>query len=221
MPRRQTERAKPIPQWRRAPRNLIRLQDQGHRQRVSSVIFGFSGADRSWNPLAESFISSNHEPLHALDIEAALVAETGEIGLYLQPGSSVGAVPLRSPITHRVVGGVVVRPRFGWYDVGPLLDQIGWTASPKLLEFSLVPGAALEVPPWVLAGPILQRFRALADELRAGFRVSEAIRQSPRGQILWPRYVQEQLTHGMYHLLPCRFSDRFARSRMSLGRDSE
>lgn len=53
---------------------------------------------------------------------------------------TVGAVPLRSPDTRKVAGGVVVRPRFGWNGIGPLLQQIGWVASPQVLEMPLVPG---------------------------------------------------------------------------------
>ncbi len=125
----------------------------------------------------------------------------------MKPGGTVGAVPLRSATTRKVIGGLVVRPRFGWDDIGPLLQEIGWTASPQLLEFPLVPGAAREVPPWVLAGPILERFRILIRELTRGFRLHEEVRQSPRGQIIWPRYVSEHVSRGAYHRLPCRFPE--------------
>ena len=70
-----------------------------------------------------------------------------------------------------------------------------------------MPGAAKEVPPWVLAGPIIERFRALLGELTPGFRWQEETRQSPRGQILWDRYQNEQLRSGRFHELPCRFPD--------------
>jgi len=70
-----------------------------------------------------------------------------------------------------------------------------------------VPGAAKEVPPWVLAGPIIERFRALLEEITPGFRWQEEPRQSPRGQILWDRYRNEQLPAGRFHELPCRFPD--------------
>ena len=115
-------------------------------------------------------------------------------------------MPLRSPTTRKIIGGIVVQPRFGWNDIGPLLHQIGWTASPRLLELPLVPGAAKEVPPWVLAGPILQRLRVLLDEMKLGFRWCEEVRESPRGQILWGQYARN-LGRGMFHRLPCRFPE--------------
>ena len=143
----------------------------------------------------------------ALDVQPELVAKTSEIALRLRPGGVVGAVPLRTPDTRKVAGGVVVRPRFGWEGIGPLLQQIGWVASPRVLEMPLVPGSAREVPPWVLAGPMLQRLASLLREIRKGFRMHEEVRQAPRGQILWQRYVTEQMSHGAFHQVPCRFPE--------------
>jgi 5-methylcytosine-specific restriction endonuclease McrBC regulatory subunit McrC len=71
----------------------------------------------------------------------------------------------------------------------------------------LVPGSAREVPPWVLAGPVLQRLADLIRELRRGFRMHEEVRETPRGQILWQRYVREQMVRGAFHQLPCRFPE--------------
>ncbi|MHB8928354.1 MAG: 5-methylcytosine restriction system specificity protein McrC [Bacillota bacterium] len=116
-------------------------------------------------------------------------------------------MPLRAPDTRRVAGGIVVRPRFGWDGIGQLLQEIGWSASPTLLEMPLVPGAAREVPPWVLAGPILQRLERLLRDVKRDFHLVEEVRQSPRGQVLWGRYVSEQMARGAFHQLPCRFPE--------------
>ncbi len=114
---------------------------------------------------------------------------------------------MRSPDTHKIAGGIVVRPRFGWDGIGPLLASIGWVASPQVLEMPLVPGSAREIPPWVLAGPVLQRLASLLREIRSGFRMHEEVRQNPRGQIVWKRYVTEQMGRGAFHQLPCRFPE--------------
>jgi 5-methylcytosine-specific restriction endonuclease McrBC regulatory subunit McrC len=71
----------------------------------------------------------------------------------------------------------------------------------------LVPGSAKEVPPWVLAGPILQRIGQLLREIRKGFRMHEEVRQSPRGQIMWDRYIRQHVVIGSFHQLPCRFPE--------------
>ena len=193
--------------WQRRSSSLLVLNDQGASVKLNPEAFGVMGRDRSWNSFAQNFLSANEPQLQALEARAALVPDADQIHLCVKPGGTVGAVPLRSATTRKVIGGLVVRPRFGWNDIGPLLQEIGWTASPQLLEFPLVPGAAREVPPWVLAGPILECFRTLIRELTRGFRLHEEVRQSPRGQIVWQRYVTEQVSRGAYHQLPCRFPE--------------
>jgi 5-methylcytosine-specific restriction endonuclease McrBC regulatory subunit McrC len=196
-----------VSEWQPRERPLLLLTDQGNDRCVSPDIFGVRGRDRSWNAYADNFFAVNRPQFAALEIEAKLVAEPSGIELTLQPGGIVGAIPLRSPDTQKTVGGVVVRPRFGWNDIGILLSTIGWAASPQLLDYPLVPGSAREVPPWVLAGPMIRRFSVLLKELTRGFRFSEEVRQMPRGQILWQRYCTQQITRGAFHQLPCRFPE--------------
>ncbi len=203
----QLHRTIPLPEWHRRAGCLLRLEDQGRSIRIEPETFGIQARDRSWNHFARDLISANSPQLNSLDVAPVLEPEPNQIHVYLRPGGTIGSVPMRSPITRKVIGGLVVRPRFGWNDIGPLLQEIGWTASPQLLPFPLVPGAAKEVPPWVLAGPILERFRSLLAEITPGFRWQEETRQSPRGQVLWDRYLNEQLPSGKFHELPCRFPE--------------
>ena len=193
--------------WQPRRRQLLVLSDQGQPRSIPTSFFGLPGRDRSWNPHAASFVAANRPSLSALEIEAQLVPSADEINLRLKPGGIVGAVPLRSPDTHKIAAGLVVKPRFDWQDIGLLLHRIGWSAHPKILEMPLVPGSAREVPPWVLAGPILKRLGQLVREIRKGFRMHEEVRQSPRGQILWDRYIREQMAIGAFHRLPCRFPE--------------
>jgi 5-methylcytosine-specific restriction endonuclease McrBC regulatory subunit McrC len=106
-----------------------------------------------------------------------------------------------------VKGGIVVQPRFGWSGIGRVLSETGWHASPEFLTLPMVPGSGREVPPWVLAGPVLARLRELLRSSRRGYREAEALLQAPRGRILWPRYCTESLVRGRWHHLPCRFPD--------------
>jgi len=204
--RRQPFRWHKLPEWKRRSRCLVKLADQGAPMRLDPETSGVQGRDRSWTLFAQNFLSANQPQFHALEIQPTLQPDAEQINLYLKPGGTIGAVPLKSPTTRKIAGGLVVHPRFGWSDIGPLLHQIGWTASPRLLEMPLVPGAAKEVPPWVLAGPILQRFRVLLNELTRGFRLHEEIRQQARGQVIWDRYIQ-QIGRGAFHQLPCRFPE--------------
>ena len=58
--------------------------------------------------------------------------------LRLAPGGRAGAIPLRSAQSGHVVGGFVVRPRFGWAGVGRVLTETGWHAGPEFIEEPLV-----------------------------------------------------------------------------------
>ena len=77
-----------------------------------------------------------------------------------------------------------------------MLVSTGWSAAPEILDFPLVPGSGREVPPWVLAGPVLHRLAELLRCLRRGYRTAEQTLQKPRGRIVWTRYIAESLTRG-------------------------
>ena len=187
---------------------IVVLQDQGGPIRISLSHFGLhTGKQPSWDDWGMAFQGANAQTLQALEVQTDFVPAKGEIALKLTPGGTVGAVPLFAPDTRKTSGGLVIKPRFGWSGIGRILHRIGWGATPDLLPFPLVPGSAREVPPWVIAGPVLRRLEALLNEFRKGFRVCEMVPAFPRGQILWGRYINEEVIRGSFHRLPCRFPD--------------
>src|SRR5262249_51535374 len=129
------------------------------------------------------------------------------VQLMLCPGGRAGAIPLRSAQTGHVAGGFLVKPRFGWAGVGRVLVSTGWAAAPEILDGPLVPGSGREVPPWILAGPVLRRLTELLRSLRRGYRPEEQVLGKPRGKIVWSRYVSESLVRGHWTRLPCRFHE--------------
>lgn len=186
---------------------LFTLEDNGSPKRIPPEVFNFVGRDRGWTQHADNFLSANRHSLGELSVDVSLQPSASDIHLSLVPDGRIGAVPLYAPDTRRIVGGVVVKPRFGWGGIGLALQRIGWSASPKLLPLPMVPGSAREVPPWVLAGPVLERLRRLLRDIRRGFHMREETRESPRGQILWSAYATQQLSRGRMHQLPCRYPD--------------
>jgi hypothetical protein len=106
-----------------------------------------------------------------------------------------------------VKAGLLIRPRFGWAGVGNVMQQTGWAASPEFLDAPLVPGSARDVPPWVLAGPVLARLADLLKSLVPGYETRTETLTSPRGRILWTDYVRGPLRSGNWHRMPCQFPD--------------
>ena len=197
------------PPRRRAPsqKPLYEAVDHGQAVRLKQTDFALATRGGSWGTFAESFIRFNERAMRDLDVGVDLVASHPEPTIQLLPGGRAGAVPLRSAQTGSVVAGLVLKPPFGWAGVGAVMSDTGWAASPNFLELPLVPGSARHVPPWVLAGPVLYRLQALLNAVTRGYAVREEVRQSPRGRVIWPRYISESLTKGAWDRLPCRFPD--------------
>src|SRR5262245_48225366 len=139
---------------------LFRADDNGDGVPLAPRLFGGSDAE-GWGRAFESFRRLNEDAFRALAVTPRFDSTTRGPQLKLYPNGSVGAIPLRSPTSGHVVAGFIVRPRFGWSGVGSILSHIGWQASPDVLSLPLVPGSGREVPPWVLAGPVLVRLKAL------------------------------------------------------------
>ncbi len=188
-------------------RRLYRATDHGRPVTIGPDGFAPAQREPGWGPFAESFLRTNAEAFAALDVKPEVLAGGRGTVVRIQPGGRTGAIPLRSGQTGKVAAGLVVEPRFGWRGVGRVLHETGWSAAPDLLLLPLVPGSGREVPPWVLAGPILIRLAALLRSLRPGYRDREEVVRQPRGRILWGKYCHESMVRGQWARVPCRFPD--------------
>jgi len=192
-----------------APRQRPLLSGADHGSPISIPADEFVPRQQTpgWGPFAEAFLRANEEAFRALELRPELGAGTKGMVIRLHPGGRTGAAPLRSAQTGHVVGGVVIRPRFGWSGVGRVLSEVGWHASPQFIDLPLVPGSGREVPPWVLAGPVIARLADLLAHVRRGYRQTQETLQKPRGKILWAEYLAGPMRTGKWHHLPCRFPE--------------
>lgn len=203
---------RPGPTWTWRPRTLApqtrlyRAVDNGPAPELHPALFG-GNREEGWGRAYESFRRLNQEAFDALGLIAGFESTNRGPVLMVRPGGRAGAIPLRSGTTGRVVAGYVVQPRFGWAGVGSILTETGWSSAPNILEMPLVPGSGREVPPWVLAGPVITRLQALLEQLKRGFEFREDVRQTPRGTIRWSEYLRTSLPHGQWHHVPCRYPD--------------
>lgn len=188
-------------------RGLIKLKDQLGSYKLA--IKRIKGYEKNRRPdfVANSFINVNHQSFSALDISSAISYENENINILLRSNGVIGAVPLFSYETSKIIGGIIVEPKFGWNGIGPLLSLIGWSASPQLLKFPMIPGSAKEIPPWVLAGPMIEQLSVLLQNINRSFSLIKEMRDTPRGRIVWQEYISKSISSGKFNKIPCMFPD--------------
>jgi 5-methylcytosine-specific restriction endonuclease McrBC regulatory subunit McrC len=101
----------------------------------------------------------------------------------------------------------VVRPRFDWPGIGPILGATGWRVIPSPLSMPMLPRSERRVPPWVLSTIVLFRLKGLLDQLERRFEMTSEERSSPRGTIDWSRYLHRQISRARFLEVPCRFPE--------------
>ena len=206
---------RPLPS-RAAPRHagtgptqkkLFKGTDHGADVALDPRLFAPAQQGGGWGPFVDAFLRLNEQALASLDLKPSISSSDAGVRLALTPGGRTGAIPLRSAQTGHVTSGMLIEPRFGWSGVGRVLSAVGWHAGPEFIEGPLVPGSGREVPPWVLAGPVLARFADLLKAMRRGYHAKEAVLTKPRGTIRWREYIATSLARGDWASLPCRFPD--------------
>jgi len=107
--------------------------------------------------LAHQFLNQNLGILRNFEIKGDVQFDGSAVYIQLHAGGQVGALPLLSPTSGRPDYGLVIKPRFGWQGIGPMLGSMGWKVIPIPLRLPLLPRSDRKIPPWVLSTTILLR----------------------------------------------------------------
>lgn len=157
--------------------------------------------------LAKQFIRQNQGVLKDFDVSVNLTYDGNTVDLAFEANTKVGALPLLSPTTGRPDYGLVIKPRFDWPGLGPMLAMMGWRVIPTPLRLPLLPRSERKIPPWVLSTIVLFRLQALLDNLNRRFTFAETKLSAPRGQVNWSQYATACLPSAQFLRVPCRFPD--------------
>ena len=65
----------------------------------------------------DSFLTANRDALARLAIATSVRVKEGRALVVLTSSDRLGAIPIRSPITRKITGGLLVEPRFGWSSI--------------------------------------------------------------------------------------------------------
>lgn len=133
--------------------------------------------------LADQLVDLNQDTLRQLDLIVEPHYRNSTIELDIHAGTRIGAIPLISPTSGRHDYGLVVRPRFDWPGIGPILGATGWRVIPAPLSMPLLPRSERRVPPWVLSTIVVFRLKRLLDQLDRRFEITKEERSSRGAQL--------------------------------------
>jgi hypothetical protein len=184
-----------------AAKPLFKTRDHGDPIAIHAREIGASG--ERW---VEPFLAANLVGLRRLGLQHEVRVDP-DLRVLLRPGSRIGAIPLLSPATRKVAAGLLVEPRFRWPALGAVFNAIGFSVEPELGGAALVPGSAREVPPWLLAGPVIERIATMLHHRRRGFVERQETRTSLRGRVDWTAWASRQVPGGAWTTFPCRYTE--------------
>ncbi len=157
--------------------------------------------------LAHQFLDQNRGLLLDFGTEGVVEFDGTRVDIELRTSGQVGALPLLSPTSGRPDYGLIIKPRFGWQGIGPMLGETGWKIIPEPLPLPYLPSSDRKIPPWVLSTTILMRLEKLLNQLERRFELTGADLRAPRGRIDWERYASVKMTRGAVASVPCHFPD--------------
>ncbi len=155
--------------------------------------------------LSKQFINENRGILSSYDVEAFSSFDGREVTISFKTGTKIGAIPLLSPTSGKVDFGFIIKPRFQWSGIGPMLSYMGWKVIPKPLKLPIIPGTERKIPSWVLSSIILLRIHNLLGKLDRNFQIKEDDLQAPKGHVNWQKYATQRIPNAKFLSVPCRF----------------
>jgi hypothetical protein len=157
--------------------------------------------------LYKQFENMNRSIFYLFGIKLNQDFDGNELKLHLNTGIKVGSVPLLSPVTNKYDYSLIVKPRFGWKGIGPLMSNTGWTILPEILKLPQLRISEKRIPPWVLSSIVINRIENLLKDLNRRFDFSENDLRSPKGKINWNLYVNERIPKAGFINIPCKYPD--------------
>lgn len=169
--------------------------------------------ERTRNPesqiarLANQFISDNRGILNDFGVSVETKYNGEKVSLFFSSSNCIGAAPLLSPTSGKIDYGLIIKPRFEWAGLGPMLSSMGWKIVPTPLKLPLVPGTERKIPPWVLSSITLHRIQLMLDQLNRNFRFIEADLAAPKGSVDWNKYATRRFSSLKLLNIPCKYPD--------------
>ena len=153
--------------------------------------------------LVHQFMNLNRHAFRKLNIDPQLHYTGAELKLKLSSHSTIGAVPLVSPVTYKPEFSLICKPRFGWNGIGPILSSTGWRILPDILNFPELKISERRIPPWVLSTVVLHRIEDLLHKMTRSFEMTSKFHRIPKGSVDWDDYARNRISRGKFLDLYC------------------
>ena len=196
-----------------APQPIRRMPDSGRSFIPATAWFMDAKTDKKRvqelsQRRSEDFLRMNHGLLSDFGVRGQVGTSNGDIGLWLETDTHIGAMPLLSPATAKPDLGLVLEPRFTWRSAGDMLAGTGFRITPEILPIQrMVAQSDRMIPAWVLSATVLMRIAAVLQQTHRRFEQHEDLLAAPKGQVQWARYLTGSIAHGQWLSVPCRFPD--------------
>ncbi len=212
-------RPRPNRRYYRAPINNITVSENVCFEAVDSstlripALFLLKGGHPPRDPqpqiarLGNQFQQYNRSVLYEMGIMGDLLYDGNSIEILFKTRTTIGAIPLISPTSGKPDYGLVIKPRFDWAGLGPMLAQMGWRIIPTPLALPSLPRSDRKIPPWVLLTIILFRIKDLLEKLERRFEICDDDRNAPHGSVKWPVYATARLPKCHFLKVPCIYPD--------------
>jgi hypothetical protein len=169
--------------------------------------------DKTRNPesqiakLSNQFIRDNRGLLKDYGVCVESKFDGQAVSLLFTSSNFIGALPLLSPTSGKPDYGLIIKPRFEWAGLGPMLSIMGWKIVPTPLRLPLIPGTERKVPPWVLSSITLHRIQLMLDQINRTFSFTEADLVAPKGTVNWNIYANRRIPAVKFLDIPCKYPD--------------
>lgn len=186
----------------------VDLIDSTRNRYAASELFGSintSDYKTTLATLGHQLIKQNLETLSLLNIEGHVEYNGRDIHLIFETSSTIGVVPLKSPISGKNEISLIVKPRFDWEGIGVMMEEMGWKINPMILKLPLLPETERSIPNWVIATTILFRIRLLLKSIDRKFGFIEENLSAPKGSVNWLKYAQQNISRLNLLQIPCRY----------------
>jgi hypothetical protein len=157
--------------------------------------------------LGQQFVQQNRGILSSFGVTADFKYDGNSLDLVFKAGTKIGALPLLSPTSGKPDYGLIIKPRFDWAGIGPMLAAMRWRVIPSPLKLPLLPRSERKIPPWVLSTMILIRLKALLDRLERRFELIQCTLPAPKGTVHWNRYAISGIGRSKFLDVPCTIPD--------------